>query len=216
MAELSKEEIRFEYIKILLNFILTTVIGGVITYAYLSHQERLEGQEQRSLEELKLKEQRRSEATKVFEELSRLMDTRLYKWRQVAWAIEDGKPAGDVFKRYEDYRQTLFEWSFNINRNRALVCRYFGADAGRVFEVEIMPGFNDLQAQLSETLRTRESPPPLKIERVDGFNQLADPLNNTIYDFNNRLAELIRSGEIGSKDPGKACDFKSGEISIAP
>lgn len=182
---------------LVLSFVLTTVVGSSLTYIYGLSQERQ-----------RVQEQRRIEATKLFEDLSRLMDTRIYKWRQVAWAIEDGKPSSEVWKKYDDYQQTLFEWSYNTNRNRALLCRYFGPDAGIAFETKIMPGFREIQKRLIERLGTSTASRKTEFSR-ECINYAADPLDRLIYQLNNKLAERIRSGDVGSSDPGNKCDFET-------
>ncbi|HEU4921820.1 MAG TPA: hypothetical protein VFT23_01955, partial [Burkholderiales bacterium] len=85
MAEKTRAEMRHELLLLLLGFVFTTLVGTTLTFVYDEFRERA-----------KLREQRRAEATEVFENLSRLMDTRLYRWRQVAWAIEDGKPVPEI------------------------------------------------------------------------------------------------------------------------
>ncbi|MEA2559110.1 MAG: hypothetical protein QOH06_614, partial [Acidobacteriota bacterium] len=137
----ARAERRHEITKLILGFVLTTLVGGALTFLY-----------ERSQERQRIREQRRIEATKVFESISELMDTRLYKWRQVAWAVEDGKSAEEIWVKYDDYQKTLREWSFSLNRNRALLCRYFGPEVGQTFEGEVIYGFKEVQDSLRERL----------------------------------------------------------------
>jgi hypothetical protein len=192
----ARAERRHEITKLILGFVLTTLVGGALTFLY-----------ERSQERQRIREQRRIEATKVFESISELMDTRLYKWRQVAWAVEDGKSAEEIWVKYDDYQKTLREWSFSLNRNRALLCRYFGPEVGQTFEGEVIYGFKEVQDSLRERLGTN-----LRERRTtfsqEALNDIADPLNNAIYRLNNQLAEGIRSGDLGSSDPGNECDIK--------
>jgi hypothetical protein len=195
MAEKTRAEMRHELLLLVLGFVFTTLVGTTLTFVYDEFRERA-----------KLREQRRAEATEVFENLSRLMDTRLYRWRQVAWAVEDGKPVPEIVSKYNTYQQALFDWTYTLNRNRSLVCRYFGPEAGTVFEREIITGFNEIQAALRTRLQTNLSTLPTSISR-DSLNYIADPLNVSIYLFNNELAEGIRAGDLGSSDPGRECDI---------
>jgi hypothetical protein len=196
MAEKTSAERWHDVIMLVLGFVLTTVVGGSLTHIYELSQEHQ-----------RVNEQRRAEATKLFEDLSRLMDTRIYKWRQVAWAVEDGKSASEIWKKYDDYQQILFEWSSSVNRNRALLCRYFGPDAGTAFETKIMPGFRNIQETLRKRLETNAVSRKVTFSR-EALAYCADPLSHLIYQLNNRLAESIRSGDVGSSDPGNKCDIE--------
>jgi hypothetical protein len=42
---------------------------------------------------------------------------------------------------------------------------------------------------------------------VGDLNAMADALNRHIYHFNNRMAEIIRSGATAEDDPGARCEF---------
>src|SRR5713226_3810526 len=84
-----------------------------------------------------------TEATQLLDEISRLLDTRLFKWRQVAWSLERTEPVLKEDSAYGNYRATVYDWNFALNRNRSLLCRYFGAHVGAEFE-SIMYSLNDL------------------------------------------------------------------------
>ena len=116
-------------------------------------------------------------------------------------------PEPELQARYGEYRDTLRDWVYRLNRRRALLCRFFGPEIGGEFENRIMPEFNRLHARIIDLVRMPRA-------QRDAFspNQLnseADQLNNVTYLFNNRLAEAIRSGNVGSVDPGGACDFSA-------
>jgi hypothetical protein len=167
----ARAERRHEITKLILGFVLTTLVGGALTFFY-----------ERSQERQRIREQRRIEATKVFE-------------------------SEEIWVKYDDYQKTLREWSFSLNRNRALLCRYFGPEVGQTFEGEVIYGFKEVQDSLRERLGTN-----LRERRTtfsqEALNDIADPLNNAIYRLNNQLAEGIRSGDLGSSDPGNECDIK--------
>ncbi|HEV2825170.1 MAG TPA: hypothetical protein VG035_08190, partial [Actinomycetota bacterium] len=65
---------------LLVGFLLTTVAGGLLGYFFQrrswSHQY-----------EVQFRAQERERATKAFEEISRLLDKRLYRLRQLYWGL---------------------------------------------------------------------------------------------------------------------------------
>ena len=77
---------------------------------------------------------------KVFEEVSSLLDKRLYRMRRLYWAAKgaahDGESAA-LAAPLDDYRETLELWNDNLNRNLALVHAYFGRGARRRLEIEL-------------------------------------------------------------------------------
>lgn len=173
-------------------FAFTTILGGLFTFALQSMDTRQ-----------KLREQHREQATRLFDELSPLMDTRLYAWRRVAWGLEAGMAEDSLRAIYEDYNKSVRAWNNSLNRNRALACRFFGPSTGSQLEAEIAPRFAVLQDTITKLMRlSREARPRF---RPNVLNKLADPLNNKIYKFNDLMAEAIRSGKIGEVDPGDGC-----------
>jgi hypothetical protein len=203
MANKTADDRRHEYRLLLTGFVLTTVVGGLLTFTFQWLSDRQKANEADRASSEQISEQRRTDASKVFAEVSELLDTRLYKWRQVAWAVEKALPASQIEEAYTSYRDTLFQWNFRLNKNRALICRFFGPEAGSQFETRIMPKLNALHEHLVQSKNT----PPKKAVEPNSISGLADPVNNEIYEFNNRLAESIRSGRIGLTDPANACDF---------
>ena len=73
MVEKTSKEMKHELKMLILSFILVTLIGGALTafYGFLN-------------DKWSLAEERRSEATLLFREISTIMDTRLYLWRKIA------------------------------------------------------------------------------------------------------------------------------------
>ncbi|MCL1068900.1 hypothetical protein L2735_19250 [Shewanella olleyana] len=190
------EEMKHEKTLLVLSFVLITLLGGGLT-SYYGHLQN----------KWSISEQRRTEATLLYKEISMLMDTRLYKWRKVGWATEDKKDSEFIWSLYADYAKVLNDWNNSLNKNRALLCRYFGPELGAVFEREIRPGFNELQAIFRERLKTSSAKKTTEIASSEIVSK-AKNLNVAIYRFNNKAAEIIRSGDIGVSDPGKACHFE--------
>jgi hypothetical protein len=205
MASKTPEDKKHDARMLLFTFLLTTVLGGALTFIFQTYENRRSENASERLEESKLIEQRRQDASKLYDEISPLMDTRLYEWRQVAWALEDKVPDKELNRRYEEYRKSLLKWVHSLNRNRALVCRYFGPAAGLQFEAEIMPEFIQLQNKIRPLIKMHRDRRPSFGE--DSLNLLGNNLGHKIYMFNNMLAEAIRSGNVALTDSNSSCDF---------
>ena len=203
--EKTKREKKHEINLIVLGFLLTTLGGGILTFLYQWIQDNRRAQSDKMQAELNIMEQRRTQATALFNEISPLIDTRLYNWRRLAWGLEGSIPEDSLKARYTEYMHVFFEWNHNLNKNRALICRFFGPQLGEQFEEVIMPELRELHNTIISIYRTPRS--FRHIIPSDSLNSLADPVNDVIYQFNNSMSELIRSGNVGLTDPGKACDI---------
>src|ERR1700722_2241688 len=108
-----------DLLKLLLGFLFTTVFGGLLGWWLQSrswaHQNRV-----------RLLEVERGEASKVFDEVSRLMDKRLYRMMKLHWTLKRGASEEDVKQHLQEYREVLYEWNDALNRNLALTEAYFG------------------------------------------------------------------------------------------
>lgn len=104
-------------------FLLTSVAGGLLG----SYFQRRTWAHQHEVER---SEQDRQQAVKVFEEISSLLDQRLYRMRLVFWAARDrARDTGrdqDLERAREGYSASLRAWNDNLNRCLALVTVFFG------------------------------------------------------------------------------------------
>ena len=116
-------------VPVITGFFLTTVLGGTLGFFFQNrsweHQHKIQQAEQERQHQLQLAEEAREQALQVFDEISRLMDKRLYRLRLVYWSLqaEDRQPEHTrlATTRFKDYRKVLYEWNDNINRNLALL-----------------------------------------------------------------------------------------------
>jgi hypothetical protein len=76
---------------IIIGFLLTTVLGGLLGSFFQNrtwdHQNKIQQAEQERLRETQLAEEKRDKALQIFDEISRLMDKRLYRLRLVYWSL---------------------------------------------------------------------------------------------------------------------------------
>ena len=175
---------------LLISLIFTSVFGG-----YLGHYFQNRSWSHRK--EAELRETERQAATALFEEVSRLMDRRLYRMRRLLWGYQTGKSQGEMHARWDSYREVLFNWNENLNRNLALVQRYFGTAIRTKIEKEISNGFRELNNELEGLSRKRE----YDKERFQSLRALADSINNEIYSLDVQMIERIQRGSVGFFSP---------------
>jgi hypothetical protein len=106
-----------QLILLVIGFALTSVLGGLLGYWLQSRAWAHQHDVQRRDEE-------RQQAVKTFEEVSSLLDRRLYRMRQLYWAARrkargTGDDAG-LDSALDDYREVLAQWNDGLNRTLAL------------------------------------------------------------------------------------------------
>lgn len=184
-----------QYLPLVIGFVLTSVLGGALGYFFQTRTWRHQHQ-------IQLREQEIERAAEIFEEISRLLDRRLYRSRQLYWRLEDkaqGTPRQDTDRKMEDYRELLYEWNDNVHRNLALLHRYFGEDMrnrldytiGKEF-IEIGAGLEGLwkDAQISE-----------KRQLLSALDQRLTKLSDLVYELNIDMIRMLQSGSVGLNNP---------------
>lgn len=178
-------------------FVLTSVLGSTIAYFYERRRAKTD-----------LRERQREAARTVYEELSRLMDKRLYRMRQFAWALDRAvADKQDVESKWSDYRGVLYEWNDSLNRNLALILRYFGPLASEEFECNVAEMFAGANDELREHHRQHSgemvtSMPILTLQDVDRYLQEID---DHIYRLNQHMLTAIAKRDYepyGANRPG--------------
>ena len=183
-----------------LGFGLTTLLGTCITSSWQEHAAERQSK-------ANLIEAQRTQATAIYEDVSRLMDKRLYRWRLLFWAVERGDSLVSIARERAAYREALEEWNTSLNRNQAMLCRYFGFNAGNKF-LQVSNEFRTLQDGITAQLRAA---------RVDStslrlLDSQADALNREIFGFNNDLVEKVRTGTVGVAIPSDSINTKCGPL----
>ena len=112
-------------------FLLTSVLGGLLGYLF-------QGRSWAHQHEVQRRDQERQQALRTFEEVSRLLDRRLYRMRRLYWAARSRAlgtgDAAELAAAQAGYREVLFEWNDNLNRTLALVHTYFGGEVRKSAE----------------------------------------------------------------------------------
>jgi hypothetical protein len=169
---------------LVVGFLLTTVVGGLLGYFFQSraydHQHRVTAASSR-----------REAQLAVFEELSTLMDKRLYRMRvfDTALASRDASDA-EIESARDDYRKVLYDWNDNLNRNLACVEVYFDPDVRSTVEMGAYEGFSRLHSKLDTNYRQRRAG-----ASVGSLKSELKALSDGIYDANLEMAKKIRGRE---------------------
>ncbi len=84
-----------QVVLLVVGFILTTVVGGMLGYYF-----------QRRTWDANRRESERTAAASVFDDISRAMDERLYRMRLVYWSLKEGND-DRIAAAMDDYRAAL-------------------------------------------------------------------------------------------------------------
>jgi hypothetical protein len=184
-------------------FLLTGVVGGTLGFIFQrltwTHQHEV----QRREEEYRL-------AMKTFEEVSSLLDRRLYRMRRVYWAAKRRHvdASGDQLSAALDgYRDVLLIWNDNLNRIQALVDTYFGSGVRRQLEIDIFERYAAIGRVLDDLVRQVSNSTPHE-ELLMG--RRLDQLSFRVYRFNSRMLQLMQEERIGRSAPHVTTSDTSG------
>ena len=193
-----------DLLKLCLGFLLTTVFGGLLGYYFQNrawrHQFRI-----------RLLEANLAEANKLFDELSRLMDKRLYRMRQVHWKLKNPAAEEALEKAMNSYREVLYEWNDALNRNLSLTETYFGAEIKRGLKGSIYEEFSRIGNLLESGY--------LKFRDNKGFYEWEQPaedltrLGHRIYGLNIKMIRSIQKRQEGLSRPESHLE---GAVGVAP
>lgn len=180
-----------ELIPVVAGFLLTTVLGGLLGFFFQrrtwAHQHHVQTHDQE-----------RERAVLVFEEVSRLLDKRLYRLRLLYWSLATDTDVRSERSesRMEDYRQVLYEWNDSINRNLALIQQYFGIALRDRLDYRIGAAFVELGQAVEAMWRRFDSGPgTASRERINDV--LLTELGSQIYHYNLDMIRAIQGGAVG-------------------
>ena len=176
-------------------FFLTSVLGGFLG-AFFSNWAW-----ERQRNTLLIASEKES-ASRFFEEISRLMDRRIYRMRLFHWRL-NSRDEGEITSALQAYRAALYDWNDSLNRNRALMNRYFGNEAEEKFYQEIQQEFKNADDLLTTYYRNRKD--PALAERNQERSKLADEklklLETMAYQLDLQMSTEIRRGSVGDFQP---------------
>jgi hypothetical protein len=182
-----------ELVTVVVGFALTTVVGGVLGAWF--QQRSWDHQNERTLNEAD-----RGHATQICRELSQLMDKRLYRMRQLNWAlIAEPLDESRVEASMKDYRTVLYEWNDTLNRNLAAAEIQFGRGLREQLERDIYEGFRlagvRLEASYTRLRGPRRSDTTARSR--ESLERSLDQLRERIYELGVTMLQRIRDGRVG-------------------
>lgn len=136
---------------------------------------------------LSLIENDRRMAEEIFSEISRLMDSRIYKTRLLLNAKYN---KGDYLLSLQKYSAHLVDWNENLNRNVALIKYYFGNNASDFF-------YNDIHLALREICSRIQNYREIDNATYKTISKELDNINNSICEMDSIMLNLIQQNNIG-------------------
>jgi hypothetical protein len=189
--------VRDQVLLLVIGFGLTSVLGGVLGWFFQtrswSHQHRAQQ-----------RDEQREQAIKVFEEVSSLLDQRLYRMRLVFWAAKRRARGGGSDEALEsaraEYRAVLKTWNDNLNRILALVDAYFGGGVRQRLEDPLYEQYSAIGRALEWFVRevVAADGGPVGVPPIDGRLRW---LGRQVYAFNVEALELLQDGRLGREAP---------------
>src|SRR5262245_3995737 len=177
-------------------FLLTGVVGAWLTNRF---QQRA-WEHQHALQQ---RAQERQQAFKTFEEVSTLLDKRLYRMRRLYWAAgrraRGAADETDMQPARAAYDGVLLDWNDNLNRVLALVHTYFGGAVRHELE-----GLYEELARLGRGLdvivRMVSQAHDQRIQ-VPRFGHRITRLSSRVYALNVRMLRLLEASSLRERAP---------------
>lgn len=149
-----------------------------------------------SIQQLRGREEHRrevetSQATAAFNDISGMMDRRLYRLERVLWAYQLQLPQSAIDERNGEYQAKIHEWNESLNRNLAIAELSFGTAMRDELENGIASDFTCVHNKL------RQPDPDTVTVRGD-----VGELRRRVYDFNIAMLTRIARRESGAPTPG--------------
>jgi hypothetical protein len=182
---------------LILGFILTTVLGGVLG-AFLQKRTWDHQNRQRLIEDETLAAR---EASAV---IGQLLDKRRYRMLRLLFAAKGvgaGTVAADVLaRRLAEYDEVLYEWNDRLNTNLALIGSYFGEPARAWLSTQMYEGFKEIGGRLETVVRS------VSAGSYDGAAAHAvetdlNKLGDLIYQISVFMTTRLRDGTVGRFAP---------------
>jgi hypothetical protein len=170
-----------ELLPLFVGFILTTVAGGFLG-SFL--QTRLWRHQWAAERASKTSEAARS----LFEDVSRLMDRRLFRLSQLTLWSNRGEPER-LAEAITEYRTVVREWNDSISRHLSLLQFYFGTRVRERFDFEVGQRFVAAGAMAETLYRAAPKGDASLTEKVE---QAIVELRADVYQYN---LELLRCME---------------------
>jgi hypothetical protein len=120
--------------------------------------------------------------------------------RQLNWKIRNDTVSAEALEEaMNSYRDVLYEWNDNLNRNLALVQCYFGKDSRKFLEGTLYEKFREIGSFLEQGYLDKISTGDIAVFKKNKSN--ISELRDDVYKLNVKMIELIQKGEVGVFNP---------------
>jgi hypothetical protein len=178
---------------LVVGFVLTTVVGGALGFYFQQRAWRQQSAVQRSERDVHA-------ATTTFEEVSVLLDRRLYRMRRVFWIARRLAPApggtADLDAAQGAYRVVVEEWNDNLNRLLALVQTHFGRPLRERLQSELYDTYAAIGEELEQFVR-EVSTTDRGAVRVRPVGRRLTDLGHRVFAFNLLLLAALEHERVG-------------------
>lgn len=185
-----------QVVLLVLGFVLTSAAGGLLGSFFQrrtwNHQHNVERHEQE-----------RQQAIKTFEELSSLLDKRLYRMELMYWAAKrraGGSDTDEVDTALSGYREVLLTWNDNLNRCLALTQTYFGDGVRQELE-DVYEEYAAVGRALDQFVRDVSTS---RAAEVPPIGRRLKKISDRVYRLNLRMLDLVQRRELGEAAPPAA------------
>ena len=119
--------------------------------------------------------------------------------RQLYWKLRNNQTEEEIIERHMDsYREVLYQWNDNLNRNLALTLAYFGRDIRNFLEATVNKEFRKIGSLLETAYKDRKGKEKVTVSGTDtGLTKLG----YHIYTLNLRMIRRIQNSEVGIFNP---------------
>jgi hypothetical protein len=185
---------------IVVGFALTTLAGGWWAA-------RLQERSWVRQNDVRLREAENERAGAACQDLTLLLDRRLYRMQRLLWAADGSTDAGEIERRREEYLDVLFAWNDHLNTNLSVVGSYFG-DAARAYLDRLYEDFKRVGQGVETVVRAaragEETTEISKHVALEFEGREAGSLNDRVYQFGLMLMGQLREGQVGRYAPNKS------------
>lgn len=173
-----KYKILEKIVLLIVGFLLTTVCGTYLQQRMWKNQW-----------EIKKADINIAQKKEIFQHISSLLDRRLYRMRQFQWALQERFAETEREERRNEYREILYEWNENLNRNFALIDIHFGEELRDKFEHEIGYQFIKTGKEIELLYRKKINGEKVDITQID---EVLNSMHISIYHFTLEMLKKIQ------------------------
>lgn len=182
---------------VILGFFLTGVLGSVLGSYF--QRESWDNQNQETIKKFE-----KETASKIFEELSSILDRRRYSMIRLYSSVNDTESSKVVEDWWNKYDNIVIEYNQTLNKQVALISRYFGDNTlmyyyghGSGSDTSINKKFRGIHSHLKKLKKSYSRTGNIDTVEIKSIKQNVDILGVQILNFNKQVIKLIQDEKIG-------------------